>query len=263
MARKKTPGITRLANGRFRARSRRKGYPADSRVFDSLPDAAEWKADADAGKRHGTYVNSREAENTTLRDALKAYSGEVVGVKKGKTQVNERNHVNALIDDRISDYSLAALNIKHLREFKLRRLDTDNVRKPGCKILFTKNEPKMVHNVLMLPKLKAVFYAQPGTVPPSQPVRDWLKRLPRDERLEIGGDIQAVQFGWPLGMPLVRHLRGDLCEVRSTLPTRIARVIFAVQGNTMYLLHGFIKSTQKTPLPELELAEKRWKQIKP
>lgn len=134
MARKKTPGITRLANGRFRARSRRKGYPADSHVFDSLPDAAEWKADADAGKRHGTYVNSKEAENTTLRDALKAYSGEVVGVKKGKTQVNERNHVNALIDDRISDYSLAALNIKHLREFKLRRLDTDNVRKPGCKI---------------------------------------------------------------------------------------------------------------------------------
>ena len=53
--------------------------------------ANEWKANADVGKRHGTYVNSKEAENTTLRDALKAYLGEVVGVKKGKTQVNERN----------------------------------------------------------------------------------------------------------------------------------------------------------------------------
>ena len=102
----------------------------------------------------------------------------------------------------------------------------------------------MVHNPHMLPKLKAVFYSQPGSIPPSQPVRDWLKRLPRAERLEIGSDIQAVQFGWPLA-------------------TRIARVIFAVHGNTMYLLHGFIKSTQKTPQPELELAEKRWKQIKP
>lgn len=121
----------------------------------------------------------------------------------------------------------------------------------------------MVHNVPMLPKLKAAFYAQPGTVPPTQPVREWLKRLPRDERLEIGGDIQAVQFGWPLGMPLVRHLHGDLWEVRSTLATRIARVIFAVHVNTMYLLHGFIKSTQKTPMAELALAEKRWKQIKP
>jgi phage-related protein len=121
----------------------------------------------------------------------------------------------------------------------------------------------MVHNVNMLPKLAAAFYAQPGSVPPSQPVRDWLKRLPREDRLEIGGDIQSVQFGWPLGMPLVKHLQGDLWEVRSTLNNRIARVIFAVHGNTMYLLHGFIKSSQKTPPAELALAEKRWKQIKP
>jgi len=134
MARRKTPGITRLKNGRFRARSRRKGYAPDSQVFDSLADATEWKADADAGKRHGTYVNSKEAENTTLRDALKAYLSEVVEGKKGKTRVNERNHINALVEDRMSHYSLAALNIKHLREFKLRRLSTDNSRKPVSKI---------------------------------------------------------------------------------------------------------------------------------
>lgn len=99
----------------------------------------------------------------------------------------------------------------------------------------------------MLPKLKAAFYAQPGSDPPSQPVRDWLQRLPKAERVEIGGDIQAVQFGWPLGLPLVKHLQGDLWEVRTSLATRIARVIFAVEGNTIYLLHGFIKTTQKTP----------------
>ena len=32
MARKKIPGITRLNSGRYRARSRRKGYPIDSIV---------------------------------------------------------------------------------------------------------------------------------------------------------------------------------------------------------------------------------------
>ncbi len=127
-------GCNRLTSGRFRARSRRKGYAPDSQVFDSLADATEWKADTDAGKRHGTYANSREAESTTLKDALKAYLSEVVEGKKGKTRVNERNHVNALAGDRISHYSLAALNIKHLREFKLRRLSTDNSRKPGSKI---------------------------------------------------------------------------------------------------------------------------------
>lgn len=115
----------------------------------------------------------------------------------------------------------------------------------------------------MPPKLKAAFYAQPGSAPVSQPVREWLLSLPKPERVEIGGDIQAVQFGWPLGLPLVRRLRGDLWEVRSSLGNRIARVIFAVEGGTMYLLHGFIKATQKTPLADLELAQKRWKQIKP
>ena len=125
------------------------------------------------------------------------------------------------------------------------------------------HEPFLVHNRYMLPKLRATFYAQPGSEPPSQPVRAWLKRLPDEERKEIGADIQSVQFGWPLGLPLVRHLRGDLWEVRSSLNNRIARVIFAVEGNTMYLLHGFIKTTQTTPPPDLALAEKRWKQIKP
>lgn len=115
----------------------------------------------------------------------------------------------------------------------------------------------------MLPKLKAVFYAQPGSDPPSQPVRAWLLGLSKDECVEIGSDIQAVQFGWPLGLPLVRHLQGELWEVRTTLSSRIARVIFAVEGNTMFLLHGFIKTTQKTPPAELALAQKRWKQIKP
>ena len=121
----------------------------------------------------------------------------------------------------------------------------------------------MVHNQGMLPKLKAAFYSQLGSDPPSQPVRAWLKRLPDEDRKEIGADIQSVQFGWPLGLPLVRHLRGDLWEVRSSLNNRIARVIFAVEADTMYLLHAFIKTTQTTPPAELALAEKRWKQIKP
>lgn len=115
----------------------------------------------------------------------------------------------------------------------------------------------------MLPKLRAVFYSQPDSDPPSQPVREWLLALPKAERVEIGGDIQAVQFGWPMGLPLVRHLHGDLWEVRSQLPTRIARVVFAVQGDVIYLLHGFIKKTQRTPPADLALAQQRWKRMKP
>jgi len=49
----------------------------------------------------------------------------------------------------------------------------------------------------------------------SEPVRDWLKSLPFDEKRIIGEDIKTVQFGWPLGMPIVRKLDSGLWKVRS------------------------------------------------
>ncbi|ABM59191.1 type II toxin-antitoxin system RelE/ParE family toxin [Verminephrobacter eiseniae] len=96
----------------------------------------------------------------------------------------------------------------------------------------------------------------------NEPVRDWLKNLPAIERKAIGEDIKTVQFGWPLGMPLVRKMGKDLWEVRIHLQTRIARVLFTVNGNTMVLLHGFIKKSSSTPADDLALAKNRLKQVK-
>jgi phage-related protein len=90
-----------------------------------------------------------------------------------------------------------------------------------------------------------------------EPVRQWLKSLVREERRIIGEDIKCVQFGWPLGMPLVSKLDKNLWEVRSRLPGRIARVLFTAGEGQMVLLHGFIKKSRKTPKEELELAKTR------
>ena len=73
------------------------------------------------------------------------------------------------------------------------------------------------------PILSVAFFR---TASGNEPVREWLKSLPREERRILGEDIKTVQFGWPLGMPLVRKLDKGLWEVRSRLPGRIARVIF-------------------------------------
>lgn len=71
-----------------------------------------------------------------------------------------------------------------------------------------------------------------------------------------------MQFGWPLGMPLVDHVEGDIWEVRTKLNNRIARVLFVIDNQTMILLHGFIKKEQKTPKPELNLAKQRLKTLR-
>jgi phage-related protein len=63
-------------------------------------------------------------------------------------------------------------------------------------------------------------------------------------------------------MPLCRSLGGGLWEIRSDLPSnRTARVIFCIAQGRMVLLHGFIKKTQKTSQPDLQLARKRQNEI--
>jgi len=94
-----------------------------------------------------------------------------------------------------------------------------------------------------------------------EPVRDWIMKLSREDRLAIGTDIKTVEFGWPVGLPVCRSLGDGLWEVRSALRNRIARVLFCIEGGTMWLLHGFIKKQQKTPAGEINIARKRMREI--
>ena len=104
-------------------------------------------------------------------------------------------------------------------------------------------------------KLPARFYRNTTG---SEPVREWLKSLASKERRVIGKDVQKVECGWPLGLPVCRPLGGGLWEVRSDLPSRrTARVIFCIVARQMILLHGFIKKTQQTPRRDRDIARQR------
>lgn len=94
----------------------------------------------------------------------------------------------------------------------------------------------------------------------NEPVRDWLRSLPKEEKQNIGADILTVQYAWPVGKPLVDSLGGGIWEVRSSLKNRIARTLFIIVDEEIVLLHGFIKKEQKTPKDGLDLAKKRKKQ---
>ena len=90
-------------------------------------------------------------------------------------------------------------------------------------------------------------------------MHEWLRTLTPIDRKTIGEDIKTVQFGWPLGMPLVRKMGAGLWETRSNLPGRTARILFTVEGDTMVLLHGFIKKSSRTPPSDLKIAMSRLK----
>jgi phage-related protein len=94
-----------------------------------------------------------------------------------------------------------------------------------------------------------------------EPVREWLYTLSKEDRKIIGHDIRTIQIEWPIGLPLVRHLGNKLWEIRITLDNRIARIIFVLVDSAIILLHGFIKKSQKTPINDLALAQKRAKKL--
>jgi len=98
----------------------------------------------------------------------------------------------------------------------------------------------------------------------NEPVKEWLYSLDKEDRKIIGIDIQTVEFGFPIGMPLVRKVdtKHKLWEVRSTLASnKIARVIFTIYKDCMILLHGFIKKEQKLPDKEKNIATERRKKL--
>ena len=109
------------------------------------------------------------------------------------------------------------------------------------------------------PKLALIFFRSSSG---SEPVRDWLRKLPQPDRHAVGLDLMRVQFRWPVGMPLCRPMGQGLWEVRSTLPSnRIARVLFCLHAGQLVALHAFVKKTQATPAADLELARQRLKEI--
>ena len=50
-------------------------------------------------------------------------------------------------------------------------------------------------------KTPLIFFKTAGG---TEPVRDWLKDLPFEDRREMGKDLMRAQWRWPVGMPFCR-----------------------------------------------------------
>lgn len=93
-------------------------------------------------------------------------------------------------------------------------------------------------------------------------MREWVRGLPPRDCHAIGTDLQRVQYRWPVGMPLVRALGEGLFEVRTSLAgNRIARILFCFRGGRLVALHGFMKTSQKIPAADIDLARKRKREV--
>ena len=105
---------------------------------------------------------------------------------------------------------------------------------------------------------RIIFYLKSNG---ESPVLDYIHELEsskskdsRIKRNQIATHINVLsEKGTAAGMPYLRHLEGDIWELR---PIR-DRILFAgVCDDAFVLLHYFVKKSQKTPRQEIEQAKR-------
>lgn len=72
--------------GQWEVQIRRRGYPAQSKTFDSKTEAEAWAQMIESEMARGVWLNRSEAESTTLHELLERYEKEIVPSKKGQAQ---------------------------------------------------------------------------------------------------------------------------------------------------------------------------------
>jgi len=93
----------------------------------------------------------------------------------------------------------------------------------------------------------------------NEPVADFIDALPNETQAKVFRIIDLLgEYGVLLKEPYTRQVRGKIRELRLKDVQGAIRILyFTYTERRFILLHGFIKKTEKTPLREIEIAEKR------
>lgn len=88
-------------------------------------------------------------------------------------------------------------------------------------------------------------------------VHTFIKTLEKSTQSKVLRGINLLElYGRDLSMPHVKHLQNNIFELR-TRGSQEIRIFFTYHEAHAYLLHAFIKKTQKIPERELRTAESR------
>ncbi len=93
------------------------------------------------------------------------------------------------------------------------------------------------------------------------PVQDFISSLDERSRLKVLDSIDILKNSGPfLKPPYMKKLDRRLYELRIKSEVAV-RVFYSPSTGIYYLLHAFIKKTQKTPDRELKIAVDRMREL--
>jgi len=91
--------------------------------------------------------------------------------------------------------------------------------------------------------------------------KKFISRLDKDSKARLVRDIDFLkENGSSLKMPFAKKIDKKFWELRTSGKQRV-RVIYSIKGMQIYVVHWFIKKTQRIPTKELKTAAKRLTEI--
>ncbi len=104
----------------WQVRIRRKGHLSQTKTFNTKAEAEAWAQVTESEMVRGVFVSRKEAERTTLSEALDRYAQEVSSKKKGAYQESRR--IESLKRHNLAKRYLASIQGKDLAEYRDERL---------------------------------------------------------------------------------------------------------------------------------------------
>lgn len=112
--------ISKRGDYQWQVKVRRKGYPDQSRTFDSKAEADKWARSVEAELDKGLYIDRNEAEKNTLWSVLERYRRDVSPLKRsGKL---EASRIETIQREKFTQTKMAALSASHLATWRDARL---------------------------------------------------------------------------------------------------------------------------------------------
>jgi Site-specific recombinase XerD len=102
--------------GNWRAKVRRRGYPTQTATFDSRAEAEAWARDVEGEMDRGVFKPRREAERTTLYEALTRYEKEYI--PQLKSWRSARSMIKLWQADPLAQRPLASIGSVDLAKWK-------------------------------------------------------------------------------------------------------------------------------------------------
>ena len=105
----------------WRVKVRRRGFPDQTRSFDTKSAATSWAREIESEVDRGTFLDRTESERNTLGDMIERYLKEVTPMKKGAGPEDSR--LRAFLRRPISKYKMSALSSAMFAQYRDERME--------------------------------------------------------------------------------------------------------------------------------------------